>query len=138
MNPESGCTVRSQNRPRAPNRRRRAGGPAYDRPMTSVDAARSGLDQAQTLLDRVTADNQRFDEVLGWLAEARERANQLDEYYRGPGQDHVATVLAADPEAVTPPVANEDAAWEALADSHDRLLRLLKLVTEELTSGMDD
>ena len=38
---------------------------------------------------------------------------------------------------MTPAVANEDSAWEALAGRDDRMLQLLRLVTAELTSGLD-
>lgn len=106
--------------------------------MTSIDAARVALEQAQGLLERVNADNARMDEVLAWLAEYTRRADQLDAYYRGPGQNDIQTVLGADPGAVTPPVANEDAVWDALGGFHDRMLRLLRIAASQVTSELDD
>lgn len=106
--------------------------------MTSIDAARAALEQAQGLLDRVNADNARMDEFLTWVAESISRADELDAYYRGRGQDDIQTVLAADPGGVTPPVAGEDAVWEALAGFHDRMLQLLRVSANQVTSGLDD
>lgn len=100
-------------------------------------AARASLDRAQALLDRVEADNARLDEVLGWLDEAVSRAALLSDYYHGPGVDDVEAVLGAQPLAATPPVANEDAAWNALADHDERMLRLLRAVTISLTARLD-
>lgn len=105
--------------------------------MSSLDAAHAALEQAQTLLQEVTADNARMDDFLAWLEHATERARRLDQYYRGPGQDHIATILEDDPEAVTPPVANEDTAWEAVTGSYDRMLRLLRVVTTVVTAPLD-
>lgn len=95
------------------------------------------MDRAQLLLDQVIDDVARFDEVLEWLAGAADRVHELARYYQGPGINDVATVLAADPEAVTPAVGNEDAAWEAHADFDERLRRLLRFVTTELTADLD-
>ncbi len=106
--------------------------------MTDVAAAQASLQQAQELLEQVTADMVRFDEVITWIGEASARVHQLQEYYTGQGQADIQTVLAADPEAVTPAVGNEDAAWEALGDHDERMLRLLRLVTSVLTSRLDD
>lgn len=105
--------------------------------MTDAAAARTSLDRAQSLLEQVSADLDRFDETLAWLDQASARANELAGYYEGQGQTDTAAVLAADPEAITPPVANEDAAWETLAGVHERLQRLLRFATAELTSDLD-
>lgn len=105
--------------------------------MTTADQARAALDTAQKLLEQVEADNERFAEILTWLGEAADRAEELAAYYAGDGQDHIAAVLADDPEAVTPPVANEDSAWEAISDHEDGVLRLLRAATEELTDDLD-
>ncbi len=104
--------------------------------MTATEA-RASLDRAQDLLERVTADNASLADLIGWLAMASDRADELDDYIRGQGIADTEAVLADDPEAVTPPVANEDAAWEAIADHHDLQLRLLRVVTSALTRGLD-
>lgn len=44
---------------------------------------------------------------------------------------------AVETTAVTPPVANEDAAWDGLATHADGLLRLLRIVTAALTADLD-
>lgn len=107
--------------------------------MTDVQSARQSLDQAQKLLDQVEADLTRLDELIGWLAESRERAEKLDAYIRGNGITDVETVNAAsDDSEITPPVGNEDAAWEALSSSHERMMRLLRAVTAEQTSALDE
>lgn len=95
------------------------------------------MDHAQGLLDQANGDIARFDEFLGWLDGALARVHELDEYVRDRGQTDLATVLAADPDAVTPPVVNEDAVWEVAAAFDGRMLRLLRVVTAELTSGLD-
>ena len=59
---------------------------------------------------------------------------KLDTYTRGQGLTDTETILAADPTADTPPVANEDTAWEALATHADGLLRI---VTAALTADLD-
>jgi hypothetical protein len=105
--------------------------------MTNIDEARASQDRGQQLLDQVVADQRQFEEFLVWLSDASTRADELADYYAGQGQADTEAILAADPEAVTPPVANEDAAWEALAAHEDGLLRLLRIVTRELTSGLD-
>jgi hypothetical protein len=112
-------------------------GTHYGRDMTNIDEARASQDRGQQLLDQVVADQRQFEEFLVWLSDASTRADELADYYAGQGQIDTETILAADPEAVTPPVANEDAAWEALANHEDGLLRLLRIVTRELTSGLD-
>ncbi len=96
------------------------------------------MQQAQGLLEQVNADLVRFDEVLTWIGDASARVRELQDYYTGQGQLDVQTVLAADPAAVTPEVGNEDAAWEALSDHDERMLRLLRLVTSVLTSRLDE
>ncbi|MBK8729141.1 MAG: hypothetical protein IPM00_06945 [Tetrasphaera sp.] len=62
------------------------------------------------------------------------RAQVCGRYTRGQRLTDTETILAADPTAVTPPVANEDAAWEALATHADGLLRI---VTAALTADLD-
>ncbi|MBK8731153.1 MAG: hypothetical protein IPM00_18260 [Tetrasphaera sp.] len=105
--------------------------------MTNIDEARASQDRGQELLDQVLADQRQFEAFIVWLSDASTRAEQLAAYYSGQGQVDTQTILAADPEAITPPVASEDAAWEALAAHEDGLLRLLRIVTRELTSGLD-
>ncbi|WP_116115678.1 hypothetical protein [Austwickia chelonae] len=106
--------------------------------MTNADDARISLAQAQSLLEEAASDVDRLDEVLSWLAMAIERVRRLDEYHRGPGQDDVDAVLAADPEAITPAVAGEDAVWECVTEFDERMLRLLRVVTAQVTSRLDD
>lgn len=105
--------------------------------MTTADAARTSLADAQRLLEQIEADHQRFDEFLTFVRDSGNRAAELAEYYAGQGIQDTEAVLADDPEAMTPAVANEDSAWEALAGRDDRMLQLLRLVTAELTSGLD-
>lgn len=35
-------------------------------------------------------------------------------------------------------MGNEDAAWEALSSRHERMMRLLRAVTAEQTSALDE
>lgn len=102
------------------------------------DRALSALNEAQTLLEKVEADNLRLQEMATFLTEASARADELADYYSGEGQEHIETVLADDPDADTPPVANEDAAWEACASHADALMHILRAVTEGITSGLDE
>ncbi|GMA18007.1 hypothetical protein MM440_07005 [Arsenicicoccus piscis] len=106
--------------------------------MTSVEQAQKSLAEAQALLEQVEADTTRLDETVAWLEEALERAHRLDAYYRGEGAQDVETVLADRADAVTPPVAGEDAAWEALADLDAAVLRMLRVTTAEVTRSLDD
>lgn len=106
--------------------------------MTDAADARASLDRAQTLLEQVNRDAARFDEFLAWLADADARVRRLDAYHRGQGQADTAAVLAADDEAVTPPVANEDSVWEAVVDFDERMRRLLRVVTGSLTATLDE
>ncbi|GAB78570.1 hypothetical protein SAMN05421595_2849 [Austwickia chelonae] len=106
--------------------------------MTKSDDARTALNQAQCLLEEVTCDIDRFDETLSWLAMAIDRVHRLDEYHRGPGQADLEAVLAADPAAVTPAVAGEDAVWECVTEFDERMLRLLRVVTARVTAAVDD
>lgn len=85
----------------------------------------------------MTQDVAKFDEWLPWLEQTIARVHELNDYYGGPGQADIATVLAGDPSAVTPPVANEDAVWDVAASLDDQLMRLLRIVTAEITSGLD-
>lgn len=102
-------------------------------PAVGLGAAMMGLATWSTAAMYIA----RFDEFLGWLDGALARVHELDEYVRDRGQTDLATVLAADPDAVTPPVVNEDAVWEVAAAFDGRMLRLLRVVTAELTSGLD-
>lgn len=106
--------------------------------MTRIDAARESMDRAQGLLDSVHDDLRRLEEFESWLREAGERVKALGDYINGPVTADLAAVVAQDPAAVTPPVTNEDAAWEALADFDRGMMRVLRLVTAELTSSLDD
>lgn len=112
--------------------------PTSDPTPADVSTALAALDDAQSLLEASRADIERLDEVLTWLQEAITRVTTLNELYVGPVQTHLATILAVDPEAVTPPVANEDAVWELSVELDDRLLRLLRVVAAEITSRLDD
>ncbi len=105
--------------------------------MTQLDDAMASMNRAQALLDQVVADNERLGEVLAWLTEAVDRNLELVAYVSGSLDDDVTAVLTDDPEGVTPPVANQDAAWEALVDHHDHLLRLLRVVTSAVTAELD-
>lgn len=106
--------------------------------MTTNPAARAVLDNAQATLEQAQADLTTFDGFLPWLQQAVARVRDLEKFSLGPGQEHLATIVAADERAVTPPVANEDAVWEVSAEWDDRLRRLLRFVTAELTAGLDD
>ncbi|MCA0435296.1 MAG: hypothetical protein LCH98_02225 [Actinobacteria bacterium] len=103
----------------------------------ALAAAYAALAQAQTQLEALTADAARLDEFLDWLPQALARAGEFEDFYVGPGQGHIETILTADPMADTPAVANEDSAWEALADLETRMMRLLRLVTAQLTRPLD-
>ncbi|GMA40347.1 hypothetical protein [Mobilicoccus caccae] len=105
--------------------------------MTSNEDARVAIDQAQTLLERCQGDLARLDEILPWLEEAIARMRGLVDYYEGAGQEHLAAMYDADPQAVLPPVMDQDSVWEAGAGLDDRMQRLLRIVTAELTSGLD-
>lgn len=105
--------------------------------MTSNEDARAALDQAQTMLEQCQADIARLDEILPWLQETIGRVHELDEFYRGAGQQHIATVLTDDRAAITPPVANEDSVWEVVVGLDERMMRLLRITTAELTASLD-
>ncbi|MDO5628667.1 MAG: hypothetical protein Q4G43_10135 [Mobilicoccus sp.] len=98
---------------------------------------RAAIDAAQTLLEQCQSDVERIEEFLPWLSEAVVRMRELGDYYQGDGQAHLSAVLAEDPSAVLPPVMNEDSVWETGAAMDDHLLRLLRIVTAEITSGLD-
>ncbi|AKT51003.1 hypothetical protein [Arsenicicoccus sp. oral taxon 190] len=104
---------------------------------TAAHHARLSLDDAQALLEEVQADLTRLDEFLAWLEPSRDRVHRLERYYAAQGMTDVETVLSEDPEAVTPPVGNEDAAWEAISGRGERMMRLLRLVTAEQTAPLD-
>lgn len=96
------------------------------------------MNRAQALLVEVEADIERLAEVTAWLDEARLRVIGLYDYIRRSVADDIAVVLKHDPAAVTPPVANEDAAWEAVAEFDLGMQRLLRIVTAQLTMSLDD
>lgn len=106
--------------------------------MNDVTAARASMERAQEQLDHVHADLARLDEVLAWLPDADARVRALHDYATGQGPDDVEAVLRADPGAVTPPVVNEDAVWEAIVDFDERVRRLLRVVAASLAAGLDD
>lgn len=104
----------------------------------NASQARASLERAQTVLDRVVDDNAKIAELLPWLEEVRQRVRQLESYCRGQVHDDLTVVFAHDPAAVTPPVGNEDAAWEALVDFEDLMKRALRVVTSAMTSSLDE
>lgn len=106
--------------------------------MSDVSAARASMERAQSRLDEVTGDLARFDDVLAWLADADARVRALQEYAQTQGPADLDAVLATDPLAVTPPVVNEDAIWEAVVDFDDRVRHLLRFVTASLTASLDE
>ncbi len=95
-------------------------------------AARTRLDAAQRRYDAVSADNARLAETTAWLSAAADRAQRLQRYYQGRWLDDVDAVLALDPHAATPPVANQDSIWEALAERDEQLRRLLVAIATDL------
>lgn len=105
--------------------------------MTKRDEALASMKQAQALLEVIGTDLARLAEMTEWLDEARARVQQLTDYINGPVGDDLAAVTADDPAAITPPVANEDAAWEALAEFDLAMMRLLRIVTAHLTTSVD-
>ena len=100
--------------------------------MSNVQQARETLDRGQGLLDQVEADNKRIVEFLDWISGAEERSETLADFIAGEGADALDVILAAEPQAVTPPVANEDSAWGALAERYDLTIRLLQHVADTL------
>lgn len=106
--------------------------------MTTPEAARAALEQAQSTYEQCVADLAKLTETTTWLGEITARARALFDYYGDEGQKDIATVLADQPAAVTPMVADEDAVWELMAGYDDAMMRLLRLVTAEVTSGLDD
>ena len=95
------------------------------------------MKQAQTVLDAIDADLERVAEFTTWLEEARGRVEKLTDYINLTVGDDIAAVAAGDPAMVTPPVANEDSAWEALAEFDLAMMRLLRIVTAQLTTSLD-
>lgn len=65
------------------------------------------------------------------------RVHALFDYYRENGDKDTTAIYAADPEAVTPTVANEDAVWELMTGYDEAMMRLLRIVTAEITSSLD-
>lgn len=105
--------------------------------MKTVDEAMASLNHGQALLEQVTADVPELDRAVELLIGAAARVRELNAYYRGEGQQALEIVLAANPVAITPPVANEDAAWEASGDVHQRFLFMLRAVTDALCAYAD-
>ncbi|NNG19957.1 hypothetical protein HJ590_10290 [Naumannella sp. ID2617S] len=102
-----------------------------------LHGARTALDGTQQDLDGIHTDLSRLAETLPWLADLADRVQRLDAFNRGEGQQALAVVQGADEAAVTPPVANEDAVWEAVV-AHDELMqRVLRIATAVVTSGLD-
>ncbi|WP_342372272.1 hypothetical protein PCC79_14830 [Propioniciclava soli] len=95
------------------------------------------LRESQEMLDQVNADVVRLEEFVAWFTDATQRVRALEDAYRGPVQDALAETLGRDPGAVTWPVANEDAVWEASASFHDGVLGLLRAVTDALTEARE-
>lgn len=106
--------------------------------MTTPAEARASVDQAQSTYEQCVADVAKINELLPWLTQATTRARGLFDFYSEESDKNVAAILAEDPAAVTPTVANEDAVWEVLADLDDAMMRLLRFATAEVTSRLDD
>lgn len=106
--------------------------------MTQSTTARASLEQAQSTFEQCRADLAKVTELLPWLQEAADRLRTLSDYYGTGAEKDIAAVLADDPAAVTPPVANEDAVWELMADFDDTMMRLLRFATAEVTSRLDE
>lgn len=104
---------------------------------TELAHARREIEAAQTRHEQARADVDALDTLIAHLSSTIERFHELDAFSRGAGPRYTATVHAGDPDAVTPPVVNEDAVWELGTDLDERLQRLLRVVTAELTSGLD-
>lgn len=95
------------------------------------------MQQAQQLLDQINNDLELFTEFEAWLADARARVQRLNDYINTEVGDDIAAVHRDDPAAVTPLVANEDSAWEALASFDLAMMRLLRIATAHLTTSLD-
>lgn len=106
--------------------------------MTNIEQAQAELAKAQGVLEQVGTDIEALDGQLASLQDLITRVRALGDYYQGDGQAHIAAILEADPEAVTPLIASEDAVWEVMAGLDDRLMRLLRIVTAELTANLDN
>ncbi|MDO5696755.1 MAG: hypothetical protein Q4G51_02155 [Dermatophilus congolensis] len=105
--------------------------------MKSTDEAIASMQQAQQLLDQINNDLELFTEFEAWLADARARVQRLNDYINTEVGDDIAAVHRDDPAAVTPLVANEDSAWEALASFDLAMMRLLRIATAHLTTSLD-
>ncbi len=105
--------------------------------MTTPAEARARLDEAQSTYEQCVADLEKLTEMVPWLQEATARVHALFDYYREDGDKDTTAIYAADPEAVTPTVANEDAVWELMTGYDEAMMRLLRIVTAEITSSLD-
>lgn len=105
--------------------------------MKSKDEAIASMHDAQQMLDQINNDLARFTEFEAWLGEAQERVQRLNDYINTEVGDDIAAVHRDDPAAVTPLVANEDSAWEALASFDLAMMRLLRIATAHLTTSLD-
>jgi hypothetical protein len=117
---------------KAPRSTPKGNAAAGDSAARKARAARTRLEAAQRRYDAVSADNARLVETTAWLSAAADRAQRLQRYYEGRWLDDVDAVLALDPHAVTPPVANQDSIWEALAERDEQLRRLLVAIATDL------
>ena len=105
--------------------------------MTNSEPASERLLRAQELLEQTTRDVATLGEFLTWLEGAIDRVNELQDYYQGAGQDDTDAVLERTPQAVTPPVANEDAVWEVTLEFDRHMMRMLRIATAQITVGLD-
>lgn len=106
--------------------------------MTSDTTAQARLEQAQSTFEQCQADLAKLAELMPWLEESSARLRTLFDYYSTHAEKDIAAVLADDAAAVTPPVANEDALWELMADMDDAMLRLLRFATAQVTARLDE
>lgn len=106
--------------------------------MTSVDDAQKRLQEAQVLLEAMSADVARIEEFLAWFPEATAHMRQLESYYRNDGQEDIDLLHGEDAAAITPPVADEDSVWEVASQYEAQMMRMLRLVTAEMTTYLDE
>lgn len=85
----------------------------------------------------MVSDNARIAELVELLETSIGRTRELSAYLNERADGDLTAVLAGQADAVTPPVAGEDAAWEALVEHDDHLLRLLRIITATITSSLD-
>lgn len=104
---------------------------------TTIDEARAELDRAQAMLERCQREVAAAEAMIPALQEALAHMHELNDWYSGVGQDHIETVLAAGPDTVTAPVADQDTVWDTAVALDNVNMRLLRIITAEVTAPLD-